>query len=107
MLISKLVCDKCGTQASTGDKFCREWGEKGRPSDNKPTVVSATDFQKMLDKLKKPPVETRRCRSCGKIVSNYGHDCSGLGGGFNPYNSIDTRWDTRETTGIDKGFSVT
>lgn len=81
MFISKLVCDKCGTEASTGDKFCRECGEKGRPSNDKPTVVSATDFQQMLDKLKKPPVETRRCRSCGKIITNYGHDCPGLGGG--------------------------
>ena len=81
MFINKLVCDKCGTEASTSDKFCRECGEKGRPSSDKPTGVSATDFQQMLDKLKKPPVETRRCRSCGKIITNYGHDCSGLGGG--------------------------
>ena len=107
MFISKLVCDKCGTEASTGDKFCRECGEKGGPTIDKPTGVSAIDFQKILDKLKKPPVETRRCKTCGQIVSYYGHDCPGLGGGFNPLEAIDIRWDTRETTGVNKGFSVT
>lgn len=29
MFIVKLVCDKCGTQVSTEDKFCRECGTKG------------------------------------------------------------------------------
>lgn len=83
MFISKLICDKCGTEASTGDKFCRECGEKGRPT-SKPDGVSIKDFQDMLDKLNKPPVETRRCKICGQIVSDYGHDCQGLFGLINP-----------------------
>ena len=84
MFISKLVCDKCGTEASTGDKFCRECGEKGVGTRTKPECTSSTDFQQMLDKLKKPPVETRICRTCGQIVSDYGHDCPGLFGPINP-----------------------
>ena len=28
MFISKLVCDKCGTEVSTEDKFCRECGKQ-------------------------------------------------------------------------------
>ena len=84
MFISKLVCDKCGTEASTGDKFCRECGEKGVGTRTKPECTSSTDFQQMLDKLKKPPVETRICRTCGQIVSDYGHDCQGLFGLINP-----------------------
>lgn len=83
MFISKLICDKCGTEVSTEDKFCRECGEKGRPTSSKPEGVSVTDFQMILDKLKKPPVETRRCKTCGQIVSDYGHDCSGLFGSIN------------------------
>lgn len=79
MFISKLVCDKCGTEASTGDKFCRECGEKGRPTSSNPDgSISASDFQDMLDKLKKPVTSTLRCKTCGKIISNYGHDCPGL-----------------------------
>ena len=90
MFISKLVCDKCGTEANAGDKFCRECGEKGSLT-SKPDGVSAIDFQKILDKLKKPPVETRRCKTCGKIVSNYGHDCQGLFGPTDP-NALHIRW---------------
>ena len=79
MFISKLVCDKCGTEASTSDKFCRECGAQGRPLSSKPDgSISASDFQDMLDKLKKPITSTLRCKTCGKIVSNYGHDCPGL-----------------------------
>ena len=91
MFISKLVCDKCGTEASTGDKFCRECGEKGRPTSSKPDGVSATDFQKILDKLKKPPVETRRCKTCGQVFTNYGHDCPGLFGPTDP-NALHIKW---------------
>ena len=90
MFISKLVCDKCGTEANTEDKFCRECGEKGRPT-SKPDGVSAADFQDMLYKLKKPPVETRRCKTCGQIVSDYGHDCPGLFGPTDP-NALHIRW---------------
>ena len=36
MFISKLVCDKCSTEASTSDKFCRECGTQGRPLSSKP-----------------------------------------------------------------------
>ena len=84
MFISKLVCDKCGTEASTEDKFCRECGEKGRPTSKPDGSISAGDFQDMLDKLKKPPVETRRCKTCGQVFTNYGHDCTGLFGLINP-----------------------
>jgi hypothetical protein len=45
----------------------------------------------MLDKLKKPITSTLRCKTCGKIVSNYGHDCSGL---FTVDKGIDIRWNT-------------
>ena len=76
MFISKLVCDKCGTEGSTSDKFCRECGTQGRP---------------LSSKLKKPVTSTLRCRSCGKIVSNYGHDCPGL---FTVDKGIDIRWNT-------------
>lgn len=81
MFINKVVCNKCGTEASTDDKYCRECGEAGRSKfhdDNK--KPSITDWQDMVDKLKKPAVETRRCKTCGQIVSNYGHDCPGLFG---------------------------
>ena len=92
MFINKLVCDKCGTEASTGDKFCRECGEKGKPTSSKPDgSISASDFQDMLDKLKKPPVETRRCKTCGQVFTNYGHDCPGLFGPTDP-NALHIRW---------------
>ena len=84
MFISKLICDKCGTEASTGDKFCRECGEIGRPTSKPDGSISTGDFQDMLDKLKKPPVETRRCKTCGQVFTNYGHDCQGLFGLINP-----------------------
>ena len=74
MFVSKLVCDKCGTEASTTDKYCRECGEIGKSNlqdDSKPNI---NDWQGML------AVETRRCKTCGQIVTNYGHDCPGLFG---------------------------
>ena len=92
MFISKLVCDKCGTEASTSDKFCRECGTQGRAlCSTHGGSVSASDFQDMLDKLKKPVTSTLRCRTCGKIVSNYGHDCPGL---FTVDKGIDIIWNT-------------
>lgn len=45
----------------------------------------------MLDKLKKPPVETRRCKTCGQVFTNYGHDCTGLFGPTDP-NALHIRW---------------
>lgn len=92
MFISKLVCDKCGTEASTSDKFCRECGTQGRALSSKPDgSISASDFQDMLDKLKKPITSTLRCKTCGKIVSNYGHDCQEA---FTVDKGIDIRWNT-------------
>ena len=100
MFISKLVCDKCGTEASTSDKFCRECGTQGRPLNSKPDgSISAKDFQDMLDKIKKPVTSTLRCRTCGKIVSNYGHECPGL---IPVDKGIDIRHDTGKTTGADR-----
>lgn len=54
MFIVKLVCDKCGTQVSTEDKFCRECGTKGTPE-----KVSTPDDLEMV-----------RCRSCGEEFDN-------------------------------------
>lgn len=45
MFISKLVCDKCGTEASTGDKFCGECGEIGRPTSKPDGSISAETFR--------------------------------------------------------------
>ena len=79
MFISKLVCDKCGTEANISDKFCRECGTQGRSlGSTQGGSVSAKDFHDMLDKLKKPVTSTLRCRTCGRVISKDGHACSGL-----------------------------
>lgn len=60
MFIVKLVCDKCGTEASTCDKFCRECGTKGTPE-----KVSTQDDLEMV-----------RCRSCMQYVrTDIVHTC--------------------------------
>ena len=94
MFISKLVCDKCGTEVSTGDKFCRECGTQGRSlGSTQGGSTSTSDFQDMLDKLKKPVTSTPRCKTCGKTISDYGHDCPGL---FPVDKGIDIRWATNK-----------
>ena len=75
MFIVKLVCDKCGTQANTEDKFCRECGTKGVPELSK--KLDADEFTKLLEKHKKE--SGPRCRTCGEIIQGYtGHVCKGL-----------------------------
>ena len=76
MFIVKLVCDKCGTQANTEDKFCRECGTKGVPDTSK-KVIDEESFKKLKEDYEKA---TRvRCRTCGEL---YPHDkvhvCKGL-----------------------------
>ena len=53
----------------------------------------------MLDKIKKPVTSTLRCRICGKIVSNYGHDCSGM---FPVDKVIDIGFTASKITGVDR-----
>lgn len=75
MFIVKLVCDKCGTQVNTEDKFCRECGTKGVPELSK--KLDADEFTKLLEKHKKE--SGPRCRTCGEIIQGYtGHVCKGL-----------------------------
>lgn len=63
MFIVKLVCDKCGTEASTCDKFCRECGAKGTPE----KVLTPDDLEMV------------RCRSCGEEFGKTTvHKCSGI-----------------------------
>ena len=69
MFIVKLVCDKCGTEASTCDKFCRECGTKGTLG-----KVSTPDDLEMV-----------RCRSCGEEFDKAKtHKCSGVLGVTGP-----------------------
>lgn len=64
MFINKLVCDKCGTEVSTGDKFCRECGEKG-------TSLGYDDIKKKFTQSMMV-----RCRTCGELFThNSLHAC--------------------------------
>lgn len=74
MFISKLVCDKCGTEASVSDKFCRECGTKGRLDFNK--ELSGDEFKKLIEKAR-PDVGTLICRTCGEKMVGV-HACKGL-----------------------------
>lgn len=92
MFISKLVCDKCGTEAGTSDKFCRECGEKGRSKffDDPQVSIVRPSLQEMVDKLKKPAAEQYTCKTCGQSFNKYSaHNCPGL---FGPGTPIDIRW---------------
>ena len=65
MFVSKLVCNKCGTEAGTLDKYCRECGTAG---------TSRFKDESVLDKLCR---ESLRCKRCGKLVSQHtSHICS-------------------------------
>lgn len=81
MFISKLVCDKCGTEVSTDDKFCKECGEKGSSLSGLGNVgISADEFKKLIEK-DRPEIGTLTCRSCGEKMDKYGsHICKGLFG---------------------------
>ena len=67
MFISKLVCDKCGTEADTTDNYCRSCGASGK---------KIHDGSKLADLID----GTSRCELCGKLVDKYGrHQCEGGG----------------------------
>lgn len=97
MFISKLVCDKCGTEASTRDKFCRECGKIGRSKfyDDGQSRPVTPSIQDMVDKFKIPSAEQYTCKSCGKAFNKYSaHQCEGLvSKGLDPGIEIRYQWD--------------
>lgn len=91
MFISKLVCDKCGTEASTSDKFCRECGTRGRIDFYK--SISADEFKKLIEKAR-PDIGVLTCRTCGEKMERSGiHTCKGLFGKSKFYDD-GIRWAT-------------
>ena len=95
--ISKLVCDKCGTEVSTSDKFCRECGERGRSKfyDEGKTRPVTPSLQDMLDKFKTPSVEMYICKSCGKVFNKYSsHQCEGLVPKGHPGIEVRYQWES-------------
>lgn len=86
MFISKLVCDKCGTEVGALDKYCRECGTAG-----------TTRFKddNALDKLAK---ESLICKGCGKLLSQYtNHMCLGP---FTMDKAISIRYDSNDNTAL-------
>ena len=65
MFISKLVCDKCGTEADTTDNYCRSCGA------NRKKVHDGSKLAELV-------TVTSKCKACGKVVDKYGqHQCEG------------------------------
>ena len=98
MFISKLICDKCGTEVTASDKYCKECGTAGyneyvidkevsdedrlfdlwKKSQPKPYKKDKAGISSLDESIKEPAI----CKSCGKIVSSSGtHMCPGLRGG--------------------------
>ena len=93
MFISKLVCDKCGTEASTSDKFCRECGTRGRIDYDR--ALSGDEFKKLIEKAR-PEIGVLTCRTCGEKMEGHGmHTCKGLFGKSKFYDDV-----MRGSTGI-------
>lgn len=83
MFVNKLICDKCGTEVSASDKYCKECGTAGYKDYVKAKEEPSIKIDRLDELLK-----NYKCKSCGKVLSPYSaHTCPGL-----VYKPIDIRW---------------